>query len=288
MLADLLVARSYLQEERAGISMSVQALEDRLGRELPLGSRHYRAWVGPTHHYDLMSATQFNLLTFLGLREDHYLLDLGCGSLRGGKLFLAYLLPGHYFGIEPEQWAIEEGIQLEVGKDLIDIKLPTFSNDRNFTLSIFNREFDFILAQSILSHTSQAQIKRVLSEAKKVMKPSSVFAATFLQGDHNYIGEGWVYPECISYTQEYMVQLVEEQGLSCRIIPWKHPNQQTWMVIVRQDYQGNILESADQLPFLRTELDACKERLALIQQHPYVKFGMAVKALLQKVKKAGK
>jgi hypothetical protein len=85
-----------------------------------------------------------------------------------------------------------------------------------------------------------------------------------------------------------MVQMVEEQGLVCRILPWKHPNQQTWMAIVRRDYQGNVLELADQLPFLKRELDTYKERLALIQRHPYVRFGMAVKALLQKVKNTGK
>ena len=55
---------------------------------LPTGSHHHRAFVGPPEKYDIVSAMQFNLLTFLGLREDHYLLDIGCGSLRGRGDFL--------------------------------------------------------------------------------------------------------------------------------------------------------------------------------------------------------
>jgi cyclopropane fatty-acyl-phospholipid synthase-like methyltransferase len=230
---------------------------------------------------------QFNLLTFLGLREHHILLDIGCGSLRAGKLFIPYLLEGHYCGIEPEPWLLEEGISKEVGQDLIEIKKPSFVNDRSFRLSAFNRIFDYLLAQSIFSHTSQTQIKQCLAEARKVMKPSSIFAATFLKGTINYAGDEWVYPECIPYTQDFMIHLVEEQGFICKPIPWTHPNDQTWMVIVRNDYDGSVLELIDHLPFMRAELDACKKRLAQLEGHPYIRIGMAIKGLLRNVKRSG-
>lgn len=73
----------------------------------------------------------FSLLYFLGLREYHYLLDIGCGSLRAGRFFIMYLKIGHYFGIDPEKWLIEEAIRKELGIDLIRIKKPTFSYDEN-------------------------------------------------------------------------------------------------------------------------------------------------------------
>jgi len=122
----------------------------------------YRSYVGPPENYDVAAAMQFNLLTFLGLRDDHYLLDVGCGSLRAGRLFIPYLRAGRYFGVEPEQWLIEEGIQNEIGQDLIRIKQPKFSNDTNFTLSVFGQQFDFILAQSVFSHASQTHMRRCL------------------------------------------------------------------------------------------------------------------------------
>lgn len=212
--------------------------EDYLGKNLPTGSRHYRAFVAPAEKYDLVSAMQFNLLTFLGLRKRHYLLDIGCGSLRAGRLFIPYLLPGRYFGIDPEQWLIEEGIKRELGEDIIRIKRPVFSYDNNFSLSIFNQKFDFILAHSIFSHASERQIRRCLSEAKKVMKLTSIFAATFVKGEKNYTGDEWVYPDCVTYTLEHMTTLVNEQGLICKPINWPHPNNQTWIVIVNP---GNVV-----------------------------------------------
>jgi cyclopropane fatty-acyl-phospholipid synthase-like methyltransferase len=55
------------------------------------GDKHYKAYVGPPTQYDFMGATQFRLLCTLGLREQHKVLDFGCGSLRAGRLLLSYL-----------------------------------------------------------------------------------------------------------------------------------------------------------------------------------------------------
>ena len=81
----------------------------------------YKRFVGPSDKYDLASSMQFNLLTTLGLRDQHKLLDIGCGSLRAGRLFIPYLQSGNYYGIEPEKWLVSEAIQNELGKDIINI-----------------------------------------------------------------------------------------------------------------------------------------------------------------------
>lgn len=194
-------------------------------------TKDYRGFVGPAKKYDIIAAMQFNLLTHLGLREHHHLLDVGCGSLRAGRLFIPYLLPGRYFGIEPNKWLIEEGIRHEVGEDLVRIKRPTFSDDRDFTLTVFNRKFDYVLAHSIFTHAAQHQIRRCLSEARKVMKPDSVFAATFMKGNRNYTGEKWSYPQVIYYTLEHMKRLAGEQRLTCKPLDWSHPNKHTWLAL---------------------------------------------------------
>ncbi|MBN1794076.1 MAG: class I SAM-dependent methyltransferase [Candidatus Omnitrophica bacterium] len=254
---------------------------------LPLpGSRHYKAFVGPVESYDLISAIQFNLLTSLGLRQEHYLLDIGCGSLRGGKLFIPYLLPGRYFGIEPEQWLIEEGIKNELGNDIISIKKPTFNNSRNFALSIFDKQFDFILAQSIFSHASSPQIEQCLSEARKVMKKSSIFAATFVEGAQNYTGKAWLYPNCTTYTLDYVTNLVEKSGLSCKPINWPHPTLQRWILICdpTNDYNAPSLNDSARLLQMEAELKFCKERILKIKSHPYVKFGLKVNCLISQMR----
>jgi len=183
---------------------------------------------------------QFNLLTSLGLRGHHYLLDIGCGSLRGGRLFIPYLLPGHYFGIEPNKWLVDDGIKHELGgPGIVKAKKPTFSYDENFTLTTFNQKFDYLLAQSIFSHACERQIRRCLSQAREVMKPTSIFAATYFdssdpraksrQEGPNFKGDEWTYPSCVFYTLEHIKELAEEQGLTCELIDWKHPCKQTWV-----------------------------------------------------------
>lgn len=236
----------------------------------------YRAFVGPAEYYDVFSAIQFNLLTSLGLRDHHYLLDIGCGSLRGGRLFIPYLRPGRYYGIEPVQILVAEGLKYEIGESIVEIKRPQFSSDANFTLSVFDRKFDYLLAQSIFSHASQAQIRRCLAEARKVMKPDSVFAATFFEGPENYEGNHWVVKA--TYTMERMKELTEEQGLVCEPLDWSHPDLQKWLLIFRPEGKRAIIRAENGANALRLEdeLKFCKDKLWRIENHPYVRVGMRV------------
>ena len=227
------------------------------------GERDYRGFVGPSEKFDLISAVQFNLLTFLDLREDHYLLDIGCGSLRAGKLFIPFLLPGRYHGVEPEQWLIDEGIRNELGEDILGVKRPVFNNDDNFTLSIFGRKFDFILAHSIFSHASERQISRCLSEARRVMMPTSLFIATFAKGDDDYTGDEWVYPGFVMYTEDHMRALFDEQGLSSTILNWPHPEYQVWIVgALRDTLEGTDIPENSRVEKIGSEVKEHQENLS--------------------------
>ena len=209
--------------------------DDPLGKGFSAGGPHYRAFVGPPEKFDLVSAMQFNLLTALGLREYHTLLDIGCGSLRAGRLFIIYLLQGNYFGIEPEEWLVAEGIRRELGEGLIAMKQPSFAHTHEFDLSRFGRKFDYLLAQSIFSHAAPRQIDTCLEEARTVMTPDSVFAATYIGGAENYSGLDWLYPACVAYTPEFMQSRAEEHGLRFHPIGWPHPNGQRWVVFTTSD-----------------------------------------------------
>jgi SAM-dependent methyltransferase len=227
----------------------------------------HRKFVGPPERYDLASAGQFSLLTALGLREGNTLLDIGCGSLRGGRLFITYLKPGKYFGIEPEQWLIDQGIETEMGHDLVALKKPSFSNDSNFTLSSFERKFDFMLAQSIFSHASQAQIRRCFSEAKKVLEPSGIFAATFFPGETNYEGTDWVYPGCCYYTLDYFTKLAADEGLACKPLNWTHSNQQKWVALTHPEQASAVPDLADaaRIGVLEQQVQALTKKLSDVQ-----------------------
>jgi hypothetical protein len=172
---------------------------------------------------------QFDLLTRIGLKEDHHLLDIGCGSLAAGRLLIPYLHPGRYFGLEPEEWLVDEGIAGELGEDIRQVKRPTFSHDPNFNLTTFGRSFDFLVAQSIFTHASQAQIARCLGEARLAMGVESIFVATFMPADQSYDGNEWTW--LAGYTPERMIGMAVDAGLSCDMVDYPHPSGQQWIVL---------------------------------------------------------
>src|SRR5205085_2067003 len=155
--------------------------QESLGVGLKPGDAHYRAYVGPPEDYDLIAAMAFNLLTTLGLRQHHSLLDVGCGSLRIGRLLIPYLNRGKYFGVEPNKWLVEEGIRRELGQSLVEIKRPTFlftSSPEN--IGELETAFNFAVAQSIFSHCGLDLIQAWLSVISGSLARDGALIATFL------------------------------------------------------------------------------------------------------------
>lgn len=195
------------------------------------GRNNYKAWVGPKGGFDIMGALQFKILTDLGLRDYHCLLDIGCGSFRAGKLFIMYLLPEKYFGIEPTEWVVKEGIKNELSRELMELKKVRVDLNSNFDLSVFGQKFDYILAQSIFSHANQNQIKKCFSYLPKILNPNGIFVATFKKGNKNYQGSKWVYPKCVIYKSDFLMGLCKQNNLIYKELNYEHPGLQTWFVV---------------------------------------------------------
>ena len=193
--------------------------------------------MGPERHYDVLGASQFRLLCALGLRADHRVLDFGCGSLRAGRLLIPYLDPGRYFGVEPNAWLIEMGIEKELGADLVRLKSPRFDHNAEFLVDGFGQSFDFILAQSIFSHCGPDLVARALINFSGSLADDGLIAATFLNGI-DYPGTGWIYPKCATHSVASVQRMVEAAGLTAIRAPWFHPRQHWWL----------MARDADQLP----------------------------------------
>ena len=256
------------------------------------GAPSHRAFIGDPSRYSRLGTLIFNALVLFGLEDDDYLLDIGCGSLRVGKFAIPFLLPGRYYGIEPEQWLIDTAIENEIGDSIIAIKQPVFSNDADFTLSTFGRQFDRILAYSIFEHASRSQISRCLAEAAKVMAPNSIFMATYMSGDKDYTGTEWAYPRRIAYTPETMNRLVEEQDLVCKCIDWLSfaegpaAGKQRWLAISRrQDTPVDTQLSTLSLPFLAEQVETLKQRLGRVEGDPFYRLGVKVVRLMRRIRR---
>ena len=257
---------------------------------------HYRAYVGPEEAYDLMAATQFNLLTVLGLREGHRLLDVGCGSLRAGRLLIPYLLPARYCGVEPDRELVDEGIRHEVGADLVRQKRPRFAHTAEFEFESFGEIFDYAIAQSIFSHAALEQVRRCLDGLAAVTHRDSVAVATYYEGERDHEGDTWTYPECVSYRPPTIERLAAEAGFRAAPLAWPHRHGQTWLLLLRSDrtapppaiaaewdaprLEGEREATRYRIATLAAERDRALARLAAMRSHPAVRAVLAARRLL--------
>ncbi len=215
------------------------------------GSHHYRAFVGPPKDYDLLGGLQLSLLLALGLREHHTVCDVGCGSLRVGRMLLSYLEPGRYFGLEPEEWVVRAAIEEELGDDFVARRRPTFRHTADYAVGGFDVRFDYVLAQSILSHTYADDAATLLTETSAGLEPSGLLVATFYpsrpssrnplpRGADN---SGWRYPGNVAYEWTEMQEMAAAAGLRATLLDWPHPRQQ-WFLAARVDGEVDVARIA--------------------------------------------
>lgn len=217
------------------------ARKDPLGLDRKTGSSHHRAFVGPPAEYDLVAAMTFNLLTTVGLRQQHKLLDIGCGSLRNGRLLIPYLNKGHYVGVEPNGRLIEDGVRYEIGKDLVRIKQPVFIVGDSLRGRADVADVDYAVAQSIFSHTGTDLLHRWLEEIGAALKPDGVLLATFMVDDKDGTEQGWVYPGCVWFRPETMREIAAAHGFTFLLLDWHHPRQQ-WALFGKPEFDSEWFE----------------------------------------------
>jgi len=125
--------------------------------------RDYRGFPG---HWRRWGANVMRILLAHRMTEDSRVLDVGCGSLRIGRLLIPFLKPGKYCGIEPEKWMVEEGmareLAVEYGWDAVDYKRPEFTYNREFDLSAFEDGFDLAFAFQVFVHCGREQFAACL------------------------------------------------------------------------------------------------------------------------------
>lgn len=149
----------------------VQQRAERLAAEMFIG--------GPVKWFEQAGRMQFEVLLHEGLQPTSKVLDVGCGALRAGYWLLHFLEPGCYFGIEPNQTMLQAGIDRILEPGLLERSKPTFSSLENFDFSTFGTRFDFVLARSIWTHASKAQICDMLDSFASTASRTGVFLTSY-------------------------------------------------------------------------------------------------------------
>jgi len=164
-----------------------------------------------SHEYWLqMGQLQFDYATGHGLKPDMRMLEIGCGNLRAGRLFIDYLEPGCYYGIDisPD---ILISAQATIAAYDLNAKLPHLTLVKDLRLDFLpDRTFHFVHAHSVFSHSPIEVIDECLTHVGRVMTPGGFFDFTF---GRTHGPEHHVLREDFYYRTQTLLDLAAKHGL---------------------------------------------------------------------------
>ena len=136
--------------------------------------RHYL--VGAAHLWEMKQMFQINFLKENGLKPDEKLIDIGCGTLRGGIPLIKYLNETNYCGLEVRENVLTEG-RKELKEEGLENKHPHLVHFSDFDKLDFEAKFDKAFAFSVLIHLEDDITEKCFSFVKRNLKKDGVFFA---------------------------------------------------------------------------------------------------------------
>ena len=131
--------------------------------------------------WDEIGQLQFEFLRSRGLRPDHYVVDVGCGSLRAGVHLIRYLDSGHYYGVDRSQRLLDAGRAIELPRYGLADKDVVLTRMADFGLPSLGQTFDVGIAVSVFTHITLNSVARCLVNVDQVLRPGGVFYATIFE-----------------------------------------------------------------------------------------------------------
>lgn len=135
--------------------------------------------------WGLVGKLQFDFLCKHGLRPQHRMLDIGCGTLRGGQHFIRYLDSAHYVGMDISPKVISLGKKL-LQRENLSAKRPELYVNRAMNLrfeELHGRTFDVLLAQSVFTHLLSEHIDECFQHVGNLMSQEASFFFTFFEAE---------------------------------------------------------------------------------------------------------
>jgi len=182
---------------------AVMASDAARSREGAVGSHTHESWLA-------LGQLQFDYATSHGLKPDMRMLEIGCGNLRAGRLFIDYLDPGNFYGIDisPDILIAAQDTIAELG---LAAKLPHLTLVKNLRLHFLpDASFDFVHAHSVFSHSPIEVIDECFAHVGRVLAPGGFFDFTF---DKTEGAEHHVLHEDFYYRTQTLIDLAASHGL---------------------------------------------------------------------------
>lgn len=170
-----------------------------------------QAMVGPPGLFKESRDFQLQFMLKRGLKPENSLLDIGCGPLRGGILFIDYLDSAKYAGVDIRPEMIEEGLG-QIKKYGLSGKNPTVRVSSSFGLEELERHtFDYIWCFQLFYHLDDELMDACLKSISTLLAPGGSCYATVNTTSND--GE-WLEFPYLKRSLEFYEKMSDSHGLS--------------------------------------------------------------------------
>jgi SAM-dependent methyltransferase len=174
---------------------------------------------------------QFALLQREGCLPSSTVMEVGCGCLNAGVPLIEYLNPGHYAGIDPNEWLLEAAMRRRRVRRLVASKRPMFLNRGDFDAGELGLTFDYVLSHSVLSHCAHWQLEQFVGNIARALRPRGRILASIRLAEGNAYGssgtpdkedsmdEVWQYPGVSWFKLATVKKTAQRHGLNAVLKP---------------------------------------------------------------------
>ena len=214
------------------------------GDDAPPATVDDRAWhrVATGGRWDEQGTWVFEFLRAQGLRPDHYVLDVGCGSLAAAARLLPFMEQSHYWGFEKNVELFTAGVQIELPRLGVRPERGHFVVNDEFDLSSIPHTFDLAIANSLVRRLPLNSIARCFAAVLRTLAPHGRFFVTWPEPGADPFA-AHVQPDGASTASDrepyhYPFELLAEiarvaGGRAERLADTSHPRGESIMVIIR-------------------------------------------------------
>jgi energy-coupling factor transporter ATP-binding protein EcfA2 len=210
----------------------------KLGRE---EGWHRRVVGGAT--WDEAGERHLAFLREHGLRPEHHVLDLGCGSLRTGVHLLKYLEEGHYVGVDHDAALIEAGVKVEAPLAGVDPSRGHYYVSSVTNLAMLDGCFDVIFNVGVVQDAPLEDVAKMFAAAIAKLAPGGRMFVAFFEAPSPVVlepierpGPSWSYFDRplrhVDYTT--LARFADAcGGHPERLGDWGDPHGQTMMMVTK-------------------------------------------------------
>ena len=193
----------------------LERIKRRISNLLKTKQEKRHALVGAGNLWKMKRDFQMRFLKEQGMQKSDKLLDVGCGTLRGGIPIIEYLDNNNYYGIDVRENVLVEGRkELKVSK--LEHKNPTLFSFDHFSDIQIDTQFNIIFAFSVLIHLADKIAEGCFQFVGKSLLDNGLFYANVNIGD--YRDGNWHGFPVVFRSLDFYTDLANKNGMKIEVM----------------------------------------------------------------------